>query len=212
MRFGLLSLPLPAASLWPPHIVCQAGCWVLCNRMYHVVSLIITSCPVLICSARQRVFYLTGPNSVQHVLSLSSLRPLFISQDVAVCLRPTDRQTDIEVNIHKHRHTVYPGLTGSERVVHWTGYPSLPGEQGPAQAHIVRRVSDAELGHQQQPARPLHLRLSVLLRPSAGWGGSDSPGTVTSGRACSLCLSGEAPNPENNRLWTSGGLSKSVSV
>lgn len=143
---------------------------------------------------------------------LSVLSPSFVYLTVCRGVFKADRQTDIQVNIHKHRHTVYPGLTGSERVVHWTGYPSLPGEQGPAQAHIVRRVSDAELGHQQQPARPLHLRLSVLFRPSAGWGGSDSPGTVTSGRACSLCLSGEAPNPENNRLWTSGGLSKSVSV
>lgn len=66
------------------------------------------------------------------------------------------------------RQTRYLGLTGSERVVHRAGDPSLPGEQGPAQAHIVRGVSDVELGHQQQPARPLHLRLSVLLRPSPG--------------------------------------------
>lgn len=84
------------------------------------------------------------------------------------------------------RHAHCLGLTGSERVVHRAGDPSLPGEQGPAQAHVVRRVSDAELGHQQQPARPLHLRGPVLLRPSAGWGGSSSAGTVTSARACSL--------------------------
>lgn len=57
-----------------------------------------------------------------------------------------DRHTDRELNIRKHRQTCYAGLTRSERMVHRAGDPSLPCEQGPAQAHIVRRVSDAELG------------------------------------------------------------------
>lgn len=126
------------------------------------------------------------------------LCPLFITRDVAVCSRPTDTQTK-DGQTHRQRQTwSVGGLTGSERVVNRTGDPSLPGEQRSAQAHIVRGVSDAELGQQQLPARPLHLRLSVLLRPSAGWGGSGSPGTVTYGRACSLCVSGEAPNSEIN--------------
>lgn len=55
-------------------------------------------------------------------------------------------KADRELNIRKHRQTCYAGLTRSERMVHRAGDPSLPCEQGPAQAHIVRRVSDAELG------------------------------------------------------------------
>lgn len=37
-------------------------------------------------------------------------------------------------------------LTRSEGMVDWAGDPSLPCEDGAAQAHIVRGVSDAELG------------------------------------------------------------------
>lgn len=45
-----------------------------------------------------------------------------------------------------HRQPCYENLTRSERMVDRAGDPFLPREQRPAQAHIVRGVSDAELG------------------------------------------------------------------
>lgn len=48
------------------------------------------------------------------------------------------------------------GLTRFEGVVDWAGDSSLPCEQGAAEAHVVSRVSDAELGQQQLPGWLLH--------------------------------------------------------
>lgn len=158
---------LPAASVWPPHIVCQAACCALCNRIYYVYYY--TPGHNTLCSVTYR------SNMCPPLQEMCPLCPLFISLGVAVRLK-ADRRWDRRGHRRGHRQTRYPGLTGSERVVHRAGDPSLPGEQAPAQAHVVRGVSDAELGQQQLPARPLHLRLSASLRPSAGWGGGGSPG------------------------------------
>lgn len=134
---------------------------------------------------------------------MSSLRPpcpLFITQDVAACLQSTEKkrgQTDTvptsNIRTRTHRQTLYAELTRSERVVHWAGDPSLPCEQGATQAHVVRGASDAELGQQQLPARPLHRSPSVLHRPSAGRGGSGSPREVTCGPACSISVCADVP-------------------
>lgn len=72
-------------------------------------------------------------------------------------------------------------------MVDWAGDPSLPCEHGTAQAHIVRGVSDAELGQKQQPIPFLHLRLSARHRPSARRGDCGSLGKATYVRACSIC-------------------------
>lgn len=133
---------------------------------------------------------------------MSSLRapcPLFITQDVAACLQSTEKKprtdrhdTNIE-HTRTHRQTLYAELTRSERVVHWAGDPSLPCKQGATQAHVVRGASDAELGQQQLPARPLHRSPSVLHRPSAGRGGSGSSREVTCGPACSIAVCADVP-------------------
>lgn len=113
--------------------------------------------------------------STQHVHCASRV-PFVLSQDDAVCLWPTETRH----RRRKGKHVI-AGLTRSERMVHWAGSSSFPSEQRPAQAHIVCRVSDAELGQQQLPARPLHLRLSVLQRPSADRGRSGNTRKVTYG-------------------------------
>lgn len=48
------------------------------------------------------------------------------------------------------------GLTRFERVIDRAGDSSLPSEQGATEAHVVSRVSDAELGHEQLPGWLLH--------------------------------------------------------
>ena len=156
-------------------------------------------------------------NRVQHVLFVSSLSFVYHTgcRGVFQADRHAGRETERQTGEDKHTwqtQTCCAGLTGSKRVVHRAGDPSLPGEQGPAQAHVVSGASDAELGQQQLPARPLHLCLSVLLRPSAGWGGSGSPGTVTYARPCSFWVSDEAPNPENKRLLAAVALVTCVRV
>lgn len=160
MRFGLL-LSVPQCDLH-----CRTGWWwVLCNRMYHISFG--TSLDRRVQGWRLTAWS-TGPNCA---LSFYPLRPLFITHDVAVRLR-TNKAT--EWHTDKGTQTFIVDLTGSERVVNRAGGPSLPGEPWPAQADIVHGVPDAELRQQQQPARPLHLRLAVLFRPLAGWGGSST--------------------------------------
>lgn len=101
----------------------------------------------------------------------------------------TDRQTKehTQCRCETYQHASgQAGLTRFEGVVDWAGDASLPCEQGAAEAHVVSRVSDAELGQQQLPGRPLHqesVRPSVRHRPSAGRGGSGSPCKVICGRA-----------------------------
>lgn len=126
--------------------------------------------------------------------SLRPPRPLFITQDVAACLQSTEKTRTARhgANI-EHAQTLYAELTRSERVVHWAEDPSLPCEEGATQAHVVRGASDAELGQQQLPARPLHRSPSVLHRPSAGRGGSGSPREVTCGPACSISVCADVP-------------------
>lgn len=101
----------------------------------------------------------------------------------------------------KAEHSMRSGvsLTRSERMVHRAADPSLPGEHGAAQAHVVRGVSDAQLGEKQQPVRLLHLGPSARHRPSARRGDSGSPRKVTCVRACSIRGFQEAPSPENTR-------------
>lgn len=93
------------------------------------------------------------------------------------------------------RQRSYTNLTRSEGMVDWAGDPPLPCEYGAAQAHIVRGVSDAELGQKQQPIRFLHLRLSARHRPSARRG---DRGTPREGylRPSMFYPSQEAPDPE----------------
>lgn len=127
---------------------------------------------------------------------MSSLRPpcpLFITHDVAACLQATEkmrtaRQGANMAHTRTTGQTLYAELTRSERMVHWARDPSLPCEQGATQAHVVRGASDAELGQQQLPGRPLHRSPSVLHRPSAGRGGSGSRREVTCGPACSIAV------------------------
>lgn len=80
----------------------------------------------------------------------------------------TERRTDRQTKEHtRWRYEPYllAGLTRFERVIDRAGDSSLPCEQGAAEAHVVSRVSDAELGQQQLPGWLLHQE-SVSPTPS----------------------------------------------
>lgn len=81
----------------------------LYNRIHYVSSAVLH---YVLC-IKLRVVYRSERRTVSSTSSRCPRCPLFITQDVAVCLRPTDRQTErqrdrqVEVNTHdRHRRAV----------------------------------------------------------------------------------------------------------
>lgn len=83
-----------------------------------------------------------------------------------VC-KSSNRETDGRADRQRNLHNVgarrvedagggQAGLTRFKGVIDWAGDSSLPSEQGAAEAHVVSRVADAELGHEQLPGWLLH--------------------------------------------------------
>lgn len=166
----------PGTPYWPPHILFPLRCCALCKRMCHLVpqaefgeSLFGT-----LINVQLSWVFLDTPSTTCPCRVLCLCRTM--SRCVCRSREKRDGQTDGQTKEHTQcRCETYPhasrqaGLTRFEGVVDWAGDPSLPCEQGAAEAHVVRRVSDAELGQQQLPGRPLHqesVRPSVLRRPT----------------------------------------------
>lgn len=76
-------------------------------------------------------------------------------RSMCVC-RSRNGQTKEQHTVCRHETCLHAGLTRFEGVIDWAGDSSLPCEQGAAEAHVVSRVPDAELGQQQLPGWLLH--------------------------------------------------------